>query len=166
MTLKTILIIALLFIAFHLLLFSYLRRRIAVAKAKALTADPVRVEGGCHCGAVRFSFNTRPNVELLDCNCSICSATGLRHLIIPHDDFTLLSGQDGLTSYRFGTRTAHHLFCATCGVKSFYQPRSHPGSWSVNFNCLDEGHGLYPVIAKFDGKNWDEAKANLEGSTT
>jgi hypothetical protein len=35
MTFKTIAIAALLFIGFHLLLFSYLRRRIAVAKALA-----------------------------------------------------------------------------------------------------------------------------------
>lgn len=35
MTLKTIIIIALLFIGFHLLLFSFLKRRIAAAKALA-----------------------------------------------------------------------------------------------------------------------------------
>ena len=45
-----------------------------------------------------------------------------------------------LTSYRFGTGAADHLFCRNCGVKSFYQPRSHPDAWSVNANCLDE-HG-------------------------
>ncbi len=36
MTLKTIIIIALLFIGFHLLLFSYLKRRIAAARALAM----------------------------------------------------------------------------------------------------------------------------------
>ena len=42
-------------------------------------------------------------------------------------DFELLTGRDALTSYRFGTGAAEHLFCRHCGVKSFYQPRSHPG---------------------------------------
>jgi hypothetical protein len=37
-----------------------------------------------------------------DCNCSICSKTGFLHLIVPHGDFTLLSGRESLTSYRFG----------------------------------------------------------------
>ena len=48
-----------------------------------------------------------------------------------------VTGRDALSSYRFGTGRAEHLFCATCGVKSFYQPRSHPDCWSVNANCLD-----------------------------
>ena len=51
------------------------------------------------------------------------------------------SGEDRLTSYRFGTGAANHLFCAVCGVKSFYQPRSHPDAWSVNLNALDDASG-------------------------
>jgi len=38
----------------------------------------------------------------------------------------LLTGEAELASYRFGTMTAHHLFCRHCGVASFYVPRSHP----------------------------------------
>jgi hypothetical protein len=63
----------------------------------------MRVEGGCHCGAVRFAAEVPAAVELLDCNCSICSLTGFLHLIVPHADFQLLAGEKALTSYRFGT---------------------------------------------------------------
>jgi hypothetical protein len=118
-------------------------------------------EGGCHCGAVRFAIRLAPPLELLDCNCSICSKSGLLHLIVAHGDFTLLSGADALTSYRFGSGAAEHLFCRTCGIKSFYQPRSHPGARSVNFRCLDPGHGLEPQVRGFDGQNWDAARAGL-----
>ena len=55
--------------------------------------------------------------------------------------FELLTGRDALTSYRFGSGAAEHLFCRHCGVKSFYQPRSHPEAWSVNANCLDAAGG-------------------------
>jgi hypothetical protein len=120
------------------------------------------IEGGCHCGAVRFAIAVpSAKVELLDCNCSICARSGFLHLIVPHRDFTLLSGHDSLTSYRFGTGTAEHLFCQTCGIKSFYQPRSHPAAWSVNFRCLDPGHGIDAVIRPFDGRNWEAARAGL-----
>jgi hypothetical protein len=127
----------------------------------------MKLEGGCHCGAVRFAIEVNPTLELLDCNCSICAKTGYQHLNVPHAHFTLISGGEHLTSYRFGTGAAEHLFCKTCGIKSFYQPRSHPDCWSVNFRCLDPGHGLEPAIRRFDGRNWEAARAALasdEGS--
>lgn len=126
-------------------------------------AVAVEIEGGCHCGAVRFRARVPTEVELLDCNCSICSATGFLHLIVPHADFALENGDDALTSYRFGTGTANHLFCSVCGIKSFYQPRSHPDSWSLNFNCLEGGHGLQTTIRPFDGRSdWDAARSWLD----
>lgn len=118
--------------------------------------------GGCHCGAVRFHFVAPAQVKLLDCNCSMCSRTGFLHLIVAHEDFVLDSGKGALTSYRFGTGIAEHLFCRHCGIKSFYQPRSHPGAWSVNWRCLDEGHGLEATITTFDGRNWEAAKGGLD----
>lgn len=121
----------------------------------------MNVQGGCHCGAVRFVIAVKAQPELLDCNCSICAKSALLHLIVPHDHFTLLKGQDSLTSYKFGTGTAEHLFCRTCGIKSFYQPRTHPKAWSVNFRCVDPGHGLEPTVRHFDGQNWEAANRNL-----
>ena len=122
----------------------------------------IEVRGGCHCGAVRFTA-TMPDapVPALACNCSICSMTGFLHVMVPHDRFELLSGRDALTSYRFGSGAADHLFCSNCGVKSFYQPRSHPDAWSVNVNCLDEAPEL--SVEQFDGRNWEQAKARLDG---
>ncbi|MDQ3077394.1 MAG: GFA family protein [Pseudomonadota bacterium] len=121
----------------------------------------IEAKGGCHCGAVRFAARLPdPPVPALDCNCSICTMTGFRHLIVVHQDFALVSGAEALTSYRFGTGAAEHLFCSACGVKSFYQPRSHPDAWSVNAHCLDEALDL--VVDQFDGRDWDRAKAALD----
>lgn len=119
------------------------------------------VHGGCHCGAVRFEAHVETAPELLDCNCSICARTGFLHLIVAHENFTLLNDEGDLTSYKFGSEQADHLFCSHCGIKSFYQPRSHPDCWSVNYNSLDSGHGLTPTIRKFDGRNWEKAKAGM-----
>ncbi|MBX3561436.1 MAG: GFA family protein [Sphingomonas sp.] len=121
----------------------------------------MKVQGGCHCKTVRFEAEVAEAVEILDCNCSICAMTGFRHLIVPHEAFRLLSGADRLTSYRFGTGAADHLFCAVCGVKSFYQPRSHPEAWSVNLNALDDVGALEVSARAFDGRNWEQAVAWL-----
>ena len=124
--------------------------------------DNVRITGGCHCGAVRFQAEVPVEVEILDCNCSICSATGFLHLMVPHRDFTLQAGEAALTSYRFGSGAANHLFCRICGIKSFYQPRSHPDCWSVNLNALDAREGLRITIRHFDGRDWERAKMMLD----
>ena len=122
----------------------------------------IEVSGGCHCGAVRFTAKMPdPPVEALDCNCSICSMTGFLHVMVQHEDFELVTGRDSLVSYRFGTGAAKHLFCSNCGVKSFYQPRSHPDAWSVNAHCLDEPVEL--EIERFDGRHWENAKVRLDG---
>lgn len=130
--------------------------------AGAQATDTATVQGGCHCGAVRFSARVAHSVTLLECNCSMCAKTGFLHLIVPHSDFELQCGADNLASYRFGTGAAEHLFCKTCGIRSFYQPRSHPDSWSIDFRCLDEGHGLDAKVQAFDGRNWEQARADLK----
>ena len=124
--------------------------------------DSIRLSGGCHCGAVRFEIDAPRTVTVLDCNCSICSKTGFLHLIVPQPDFHLLTDAAALTRYIFGTHTAQHLFCTTCGIKSFYRPRSHPDGWSVNLRALDDVSALTVTIHPYDGRaNWEAARAAL-----
>jgi hypothetical protein len=113
-------------------------------------------KGGCHCGAVAFEVETPDAVELIDCNCSICTMTGYLHLIVPKSRFRLLKGEDKLTSYTFNTGRAKHLFCSVCGIKSFYIPRSHPDGVSVNFRCLDRADFTDVAVTPFDGRHWED----------
>jgi hypothetical protein len=128
-----------------------------------MRAKPARTwkKGSCHCGAVRFEVRTGPEVELVDCNCSMCARTGYLHLIVPKADFRLLTGKSKLTTYTFNTGTAKHTFCSVCGIKSFYVPRSHPDGWSVNFRCLDAQDFASVMTIEFDGKNWEENVTTL-----
>lgn len=125
--------------------------------------DLVQHRGGCHCGAVRFTVSTPPRVLVQRCNCSICTPCGFLHLIVPASRFELNSGEELLTDYQFGTRTAHHLFCSRCGVKSFYVPRSNPDGYSVNFNCLQQPDFSEVRIEDFDGQNWEKEARHLAG---
>lgn len=118
--------------------------------------------GGCQCGAVRFETRFDSPPELLDCNCSICSKTGFLHLIVAAADFILLRGGHRLTEYRFSSGAAQHLFCATCGIKRFYVPRSHPDGFSVNWRALDEVAAITPRIRAYDGRNREQARAALD----
>jgi hypothetical protein len=117
--------------------------------------------GGCHCGAVAFEVDAPARLVVQDCNCSICSASGFRHLIVPRERFRLLRGEHALAEYRFGSRVARHLFCRTCGVKSFYVPRSHPQGYSVNARCLDPASIEDVTVEPFDGRNWEASVGSL-----
>ena len=112
--------------------------------------------GGCHCGRVRYEVVAPAKITVSECNCSICSRTGYLHLVVPADRFRLVSGSDVLTTYTWNTQTAKHLFCSTCGIKSFYVPRSHPDGFSVNVRCLDEGTVQGMTVKQIDGKNWEK----------
>jgi hypothetical protein len=115
-------------------------------------------EGGCHCGRVRFRV-TADLDRVTECNCSICTKKGILHLIVPRDRFELLSGEDELTTYRFNTGVAQHLFCRTCGIHSYYVPRSDPDKIDVNVRCLDlDGVDVARLpVAGFDGRHWEDA---------
>ncbi len=126
-------------------------------------SNTLLLAGGCHCGAVRFEIDVPPTVNVLDCNCSICSKTGFLHLIVAAGDFRLLTDPVALTTYSFGTHTAQHLFCTRCGIKSFYRPRSHPEGWSVNLRALDNASALTATITPYDGRGgWEAARSGLD----
>ena len=109
------------------------------------------MQGGCHCGRVRFKV-TADLDRVTYCNCSMCSKKGFLHLIVPPEQFELLSGKDDLTTYTFNTGVAKHTFCKTCGIHPFYVPRSDPDKIDVNARCLDDvdldgAHGRQPSTA-------------------
>lgn len=64
--------------------------------------------GSCHFGAVKFTVKAPADINVVRCNCSLCSKTGFIHLIARKQDFTLLQGQDNLSLYTFNTHVAQH----------------------------------------------------------
>lgn len=117
--------------------------------------------GGCHCGAVRFEAELPQALEVEDCDCSICAMSGNIHVIVPPSRFRLIQGADNLSEYTFNTRRARHLFCKTCGIKSFYIPRSNPDGFAVTWRCLDDWNGLEATVTPFDGQNWEANAGRL-----
>ena len=112
-------------------------------------------QGGCHCGAIRFKVTLPNNIEVEDCNCSICNKTGYLHVIVPSNQFELTQGQEQLQLYTFNSGVAKHYFCKTCGIKPYYIPRSNPDGVDVNLRCLDSRPPHVEIVA-FDGENWEQ----------
>eukprot|EP01006_Ploeotia_vitrea_P005737 TRINITY_DN118940_c0_g1_i1.p2 TRINITY_DN118940_c0_g1~~TRINITY_DN118940_c0_g1_i1.p2 ORF type:complete len:150 (+),score=65.62 TRINITY_DN118940_c0_g1_i1:67-516(+) len=130
----------------------------------SVAAKTLFFTGGCHCGAVRWKLSLPKDkpLEALRCNCSICTKKGFVHIQV--DAWQLdVQGTDNLTTYTFNTHTAKHHFCKTCGVASYYVPRSHPKGFSVNLNCLNDPKRTIPQfkVTDFDGSNWEANVATI-----
>jgi len=110
--------------------------------------------GSCHCGKVRFEV-TAEIARASACNCSICGRAGWLMVSVPPAQFKLKEGADAQTDYQFGKKTMHHLFCKTCGVRSFgrYVAEGQE-KIIVNLRCL-EGLDVDALeVQKFDGKSF------------
>lgn len=110
-------------------------------------------QGGCHCGAVRYSVEIDPEANAIACNCSMCGRSGTLLQFVPEGMFKLQQGDGNLSDYTFNKNVIHHLFCKTCGIKSFARGQSPRGEpiVAVNVRCLD---GIDPFSVQthnFDG---------------
>ena len=94
-------------------------------------------EGSCHCKSVIFEVNTDLE-NIKQCNCSICIRKGAKMALINKDKFELISGQEHLSVYQFGTLVAKHFFCNKCGIYTHHFRKSDPNGMGVNTGCLNE----------------------------
>ena len=118
-------------------------------------------QGQCHCADIRFEVEAPQKIKCVNCNCSICSKSWYLHLIVPRSKFHLIEGATSIKTYTFGSGIAKHHFCNTCGVKSFYIPRSNPDGVDVNVNCL-QPRPVEIEIESFDGQQWDNHAHTLK----
>ena len=94
------------------------------------------LEGGCHCGAVRFQVDWDID-ELTTCDCSLCVKRNAVMAKVPEGALAVLAGQEALSLYQWNTRRAMHYFCRVCGIYVFHRKRSAPDHFGVNAFCLD-----------------------------
>jgi len=112
-------------------------------------------QGGCHCGAVRYSVEIDPTSEAITCNCSICGRSGSYLQFVLPDNFRLEQGEDQLTDYQFNKQVIHHLFCRVCGIRSFARGNKPDGTQmiAINVRCLDDIDAHQIPTKQFDGKS-------------
>lgn len=119
--------------------------------------------GGCHCGNIRVvvELNHPPEQMILRaCNCAFCAPHGWRALADNKGVFKLWAQDwDGVTRYRFGTKTADFLFCKTCGVYVGAISETSAGLRGVvNVNCLGDRAAFTatPEVADFEAEDADQ----------
>lgn len=98
-------------------------------------------EGGCLCGAVRFTASERPDV-VVGCHCSQCRRqTGLYYASadVPVSAVSII-GEDHLSWYQ-SSPDVRRGFCSQCGSALFWQRLGGPAI-SILAGAFDEPNGL------------------------
>ncbi|MDU8927246.1 GFA family protein [Alisedimentitalea sp. MJ-SS2] len=92
----------------------------------------------CHCGAVELRVTPSvPFDQARHCDCSFCRRRAAATLTVPLDALEIVKGADNLALYTWGTGTAQHHFCKTCGIYTHHQRRSNPNEYGVNLGALE-----------------------------
>ena len=98
--------------------------------------------GGCHCGALNVTFETRQapaSLQRRACQCSFCRAHGVVSISDPDGALRIDGKAEALVRYRFGLKTADFLICARCGVYVGSVFSEGEDMWAVvNANALHE----------------------------
>lgn len=102
-----------------------------------MRVDPVH-EVVCHCGAVRLRLKLPNGIEdPRRCDCSMCRRRGAIVASVSLENLEIVQGQESLSEYQFGTRTARHFSCKVCGIYTHHQRRSNPTQYGYNVGCLE-----------------------------
>ena len=106
----------------------------------------MKLDGSCHCGAVRFSVESRTPYPYMRCYCSICRKTqgggGFAINIMGEAQTLTIEGEENIAIYQIlrpdGTRSdARRHFCKLCSSGLWL----HSPSW---------GDWVYPFASAID----------------
>ena len=109
----------------------------------------------CHCGAVELRVTLSDGLNTARrCDCSFCRRRGAAAVSVNVGELEIVKGAENLTLYSFGTNTAKHHFCKTCGIYTHHQRRSNPNEYGVNRGGIEGVNpSEYEPIGWHDGVN-------------
>jgi hypothetical protein len=125
-----------------------------------------RLDGSCHCGALRFAFDwpapARP-IPVRACGCGFCTRHGAVWTAHPQGRFALDIRDEGLLRrYRFGTRTADVHLCLGCGVAPVVTSVIGGRRYAVvnvnTFDGVDRGRFVEQAV-NFEGESTEDRLA-------
>ena len=115
-------------------------------------------EGGCLCGAVRYSISGEPLVTAV-CHCTHCQKQGgsaFSVVAVVTDAQYSQSGETRVYADRgdSGKGVERH-FCGNCGSPIVSLVEAMPGLTMVKAGTLDDPRGLNPTQEVWCGSAWD-----------
>ena len=109
-------------------------------------------QGSCHCGAVRLTLPSTPEVAT-KCNCSLCRRTGGPWVYFEFGTVTIEGLPDATAAYVQGDRTLRTIFCRMCGCVTHWEPivPTPGGKHGVNLGNFDPALIAAVRVRRLDG---------------
>ena len=104
---------------------------------------PIRLTGGCQCGAIRYALKSKPKEPGI-CHCRMCQKAGggpfMAFAGVPDADVTWTRGK--ISTFQ-SSNMAKRGFCSACGTPLTFQWK--PDRISFTIGSFDEPATLVPV---------------------
>ena len=131
-----------------------------------------RIDGGCHCGAIRWRLAAPVGAESLPvrvCQCDFCLKHGARYTSDPRARLELQAAADDLVQrYRFGHGTADFVICRKCGtlIAAVMDGSGNARRAVLNVNTADQPKtfSASPHAMDFDSESQEERLARRGGN--
>jgi len=109
-------------------------------------------QGSCHCGAVRLTLPSTPEVATA-CNCSLCRRIGGPWVYYEWGTVKIEGHPESTEGYIQGDRTLNSIRCRHCGVTTHWEPLPpQPGArHGVNLGNFDPSLIASVRVRRFDG---------------
>jgi hypothetical protein len=134
--------------------------------AEPAGAAPLWLRGGCHCGNLRLTFETRRDpgeLAVRACGCSFCRRHAVRTVSDPAGRVEFVVRDPAqLSRYRFGLGTAQFLVCPACGVYVGAIFAEAGSAYAViNLNALEtpDAFARAAVAVSYDAESAGERRA-------
>lgn len=113
------------------------------------------LEGGCHCGALRYRITVSP-IDSAYCHCRICQRTtgapAVPWTSVTVAGFAVTRGRPAV--YKSSDRGERH-FCGNCGCQILYRDSERPKTVDVNLVTLDDPRAVPPEYHIFTASRID-----------
>ncbi|KIN63917.1 Glutathione-dependent formaldehyde-activating, GFA [Sulfitobacter noctilucicola] len=117
-------------------------------------STPTDIKASCHCGAVNLTATLPFGLsDVGRCNCSFCARRQAASVTATAASVVVTKGADNLSLYTWGTGTAKHYFCKTCGIYTHHKRRADPTQCGINLGCIE---GVDPW--DFDPIRWSDGR--------
>lgn len=107
------------------------------------------LEGGCHCGALRYEVRSAP-VMVYNCHCKFCQkisgAAFNTSVTIAEASFAFTKGEPAKVEWQSDVGTTRFgWFCGGCGSRIAQGSRPSKGALSLRAGTLDDTSWIEPV---------------------